>query len=49
MASKYKEPFVYGKHPNPTNWHEAADALRSIKPKRPGLRDMIEKLLKEKK
>lgn len=52
---KKKEPWVYGKSPDPKNWHEAADALRSLHPKQrksSGLADRIdalEKLLKEKK
>lgn len=48
------EPYTYGKHNNPNNWHEAADALKSIKPQRKssGLMerlDSLERLIKEKK
>ena len=25
-----QKPYQYGVSPNPTNWHEAADALKSV-------------------
>jgi hypothetical protein len=25
-----QKPYEYGRSPNPKNWHEAADAIRSI-------------------
>ena len=34
MAKK-PTPYVYGESPNPTNWHEAANAIKSnAKPRR---------------
>lgn len=51
-----KPAFVYGKSPNPRNWHETADVLKALS--RPpqksssGLKDQlaaIERMLKEKK
>lgn len=51
-----KQPYVYGRSPHPRNWHQAAEALESIKPtkkrKSGGLMDRIgaiEKLLKDHK
>lgn len=49
--------YVYGRDPNPKNWHEASDALKSmqgVKPKRKGNGLMerlatIEAQLKERK
>lgn len=56
MPTKTKKSnWQYGVSPNPTNWHEAADALKSLnKPKHKGngfveKLDSIEKLLKEHK
>jgi hypothetical protein len=50
MADK-KPKWAWGKSPSPKNWHEAAEALRSVqpKPKRESLRDLVERLAKEKK
>ena len=28
---KVTTPYIYGKSPNPTNWHEAAEALKNGK------------------
>jgi hypothetical protein len=49
--------YIYGKHPNPTNWHETADTLKNLKSDKPkptsgGLMDRlraIESTLKVKK
>ena len=30
---KSKQPWVYGQSHTPTNWHEAADILKSSQPK----------------
>ena len=57
MSTKKNQPWTYGVSPAPRNWHEAAEAIKSIqKPKRKssgiGLLDRLdtlEKLLKEKK
>lgn len=57
MPEDKKGQWVYGKHRNPSSWHETADVLKEIngKPKKsngPGLHerlDMIEQLLREKK
>lgn len=55
LANRY---WVYGKHPNPTTWHETADILRDTQkaPSKSGSGislhdrlDTIEQLLKEKK
>lgn len=52
LANAY---WMYGKHPNPTTWHETADALRSHRKKTKGkdtkLHDRladIERMLKDK-
>ncbi len=56
MAKK-PEPYRYGKHPHPTNWHQTVDALQSlnrgkVKSKKPSplveRLAAIEKLLQEK-
>ena len=49
MAAKSK--WTWGKSPAPTNWHEAADALKSVasKPKKESLPELLERLMKEKK
>lgn len=52
-----KSTYQYGVTPNPKNWHETAEAIRSLatkskKPKESGLDTKIasiEKLLKERK
>jgi hypothetical protein len=48
---KKQVPFQYGKSPNPTNWQEAADALRSVrkakKPKGEGLVDRLDRIEKK--
>lgn len=52
---KPKEKWQYGRHPNPSNWHQTADAIRSQQPpkkKSSGLMDKlaaIEQALKDKK
>lgn len=52
--AKSPKAWAYGKSPNPTNWHEAAEALKS-QPRKPKANplmarlDAIESLLKEKK
>jgi hypothetical protein len=51
-----KPTYVYGKSPNPRNWHEAADVLKGLsrqkKQEKRNLMDKvveIERMLKEKK
>ena len=54
MAKK-TPAFVYGQSPNPTNWHEAANAIRATskhkKAKKPSMFEekmsSLEKLIKE--
>lgn len=55
MSKKARsKPWEYGRSPNPRNWHEAADAIRSLQqtPARKSSLteklDVIAKLLKEK-
>lgn len=55
MKKTPTNPWVYGVSPAPTNWREAADALKSVKekakPPNPVIArlDIIEKLVKGKK
>lgn len=50
-----QKPYQYGVSPNPSNWHEAADALKSVTEKAKGdspvtsRLNIIEKLIKGKK
>lgn len=50
---KKKQPYQYGKSPNPRNWHEASEVLKGLQKKKPNpfmeKLTSVEQLLKERK